>query len=216
MLKLNKTYNMDCMEGMKEFPNNYFELAIVDPPYGNNISNIKSLDYTGRTLPKYNMKNWDQQIPDEKYFKELQRVSKVQIICGINYFAEHIHKKYTPIFWDKLNGDSMFGDGELLGIIGYRKTRIFRHAYIGKYHFDNYPRIHPTQKPVALYGWLLNKYAKKGDKIIDTHLGSGSIIIACIKLGFEYIGFEIDTEYYEAMIKRLEVFMKQLDLFRSC
>ncbi len=197
------------MKGMAEFPDKFFSLAIVDPPY--------EIDWHGTGFKKQThlyekhkkeLDKWDKK-PDKKYWIELKRISKNQIIWGINYFSEH-YGNFTPIVWDKKNGNSMMADGELAGTSIKTSLKIFRHAYIGKYHYEE--RTHPTQKPIQLYKWLLRNYAKPTDKIISTHVGSGSDIIAFIDFGCEYIGFEIDRDYYESAIKRIEQHKSQFVL----
>lgn len=205
MLELNKLYNMDCMEGMKQIPDKYFELAIVDPPYGISITD------SGR-LGKYNKNEnrWDDAVPTEDYFKELFRVSKNQIIWGGNYFALPPTRGF--IIWDKQQPqDISFASCEFAWSSFDRSAKTF---YYSPFRKDEV-RIHPTQKPVALYEWLLNNYATKGDKILDTHVGSGSSLIACYNLEFDFMGFEIDKDYYELASKRLKEHQKQLrlDLF---
>lgn len=228
MLELNRYYNMDCMEGMKQIPDKYFELAIVDPPYfeGPNLRR-----YYGREVNKLNIKrkdyaiieNWD--IPDEKYFQELIRVSKNQIVWGTNYFDYYLGP--GRIVWDKVNGASTFSDCEIAYCSLYDSVRMFRFMWNGMLQgksikdghlaqgnkTKNEIRIHPTQKPVALYIWLLQNHARPGDKILDTHVGSASSLIACYEMGFDYIGFEKDKTYYELSYKRLEDTKKQIRMF---
>jgi site-specific DNA-methyltransferase (adenine-specific) len=203
MLELNKIYLMDCMEGMKQFPDKYFELAIVDPPYGISITD------SGR-LGKYNKNEirWDDAVPTEDYFEELFRVSKNQIIWGGNYFVLPPTRGF--IIWDKQQPqDISFASCEFAWSSFDRSAKTFYYSPLRR---DDV-RIHPTQKPVALYIWLLQNYAKKGDKILDTHLGSGSSVIACEKLGFEYIGFEIDEDYFKAAQERIDTFKAQTNIF---
>lgn len=203
-------YNMDCMEGMKQFPDNYFDLAVVDPPYGINankmtLGNGKRVVYRGGN-------DWDNQAPSEEYFTILFRVSKNQIIFGGNYFVEHLRATQGWIFWDKCTGSNDFSDGELAWTSYNRALRLYRQSWVGanaKEKTEN-DRIHPTQKPVALYKWILTNYAKPGDKILDTHVGSGSSLIACYDLGFDYVGFEIDKEYYNMAKRRIEDEMAQI------
>lgn len=150
--------------------------------------------------------DWDNQAPSEEYFISLFRVSKNQIIFGGNYFVEHLRATQGWIFWDKGTGANDFSDGELAWTSFDRALRMYRHSWVGanakeKAESD---RIHPTQKPVALYKWILTNYAKEGDKILDTHVGSASSLIACHDLGFDYVGFEIDEEYYKLAQKRME------------
>lgn len=223
MLELNKIYNMDCMAGMKQFPDNYFELAIVDPPYGIGEGN-KTSHGSRKGMQKftnYTRKKWDNEKPNKRYFSELFRISKNQIIWGANYFGLPPSKGW--IFWDKnFSPEFSFSAGELAFSsfdIALKKVKIKRSQWVNcvsnnKEKAKKYIRIHPTQKPIALYGWLLKNYATAGDKILDTHLGSASSVIACIELGFDYIGFEIDKEYFENAKKRIDQFKAQTDLFR--
>lgn len=215
MLELNKLYNMDCMEGMKQIPDKYFELAIVDPPYGIGMDGQKEsiCKNSKHNRKKHDKKNWDLSIPDKDYFRELERVSKNQIIWGGNYFVPHLDKgKKGWIVWDKGQHGLTMSDCELAYSSFDVPTRI---VVINRVELRKEGTIHPTQKPVALYEWLLNNYATKGDKILDTHVGSGSSLIACYNLGFDFMGFEIDKDYYELACKRLKEYQKQLrlDLF---
>ena len=195
-------YNQDCMEAMKEMSDNQFDLAIVDPPYGIGASEMTM--GSGKNKKYKKGKKWDNETPTQKYFNEIQRVSKNQIIWGGNYFADKLKPTRCYIFWDKgINGDCDFADGELAWCSFDKVLRKAPIRYKGFLGADNI-RIHPTQKPVKLYEWLLMNYAKEGDTILDTHLGSGSIAIACHNLGFELTGYEIDKEYFEAAKKRIE------------
>ena len=197
------------MELMARYPDNYFDLAIVDPPYGIGASEMTMGSGKNKNYKKG--KNWDNETPSQKYFNELFRVSKNQIIWGGNYFPLPLTKSW--IFWDKgIYWDCDFADGELAWTSFKSVLRIAQIRYKGFLGADNV-RIHPTQKPVALYKWILDKYAKQGDKILDTHLGSGSIAIACHDYGFDLTACELDTEYYEAAIKRLKLHQAQLKLF---
>jgi len=211
-------YNIDCMEGMKQFPDQYFDLAIVDPPYGLGI--IKNGTVGGGKLAQvknYGKRKWDKESPSPEYFKELFRVSKNQIIWGANHFISKIsYDSSCWIVWDKDNSGN-FADCELAWTSFNTAVRKFTWRWNGMLQQDmknKEKRIHPTQKPVALYRWLLQNYAKPGDIILDTHVGSASSLIACEIEGFEYVGFEIDKEYYKAACKRIESFKKQLTLFR--
>ena len=209
-------YNQDCMEAMAGFDNNQFDLAIVDPPYGINIS--KTGNVGGGKLAKvkdYGKKEWDSEIPDSEYFKQLQRVSKNQIIFGGNYMIEHLQNTPCFIIWDK-NNTGNFADAELAWSSFDTATRIFKSTWNGMLQHDmknKEVRIHPTQKPVRLYEWILDNYAKEGDKILDTHLGSGSIAIACHNLGYDLEGYELDKDYYIAAKKRLQEHQSQLRMF---
>jgi site-specific DNA-methyltransferase (adenine-specific) len=211
-------YNMDCMEGMKQFPDKYFELAIVDVPYG--IGAYANGTMGGGVLAKqstYKATKWDSKPPDDTYFKELIRVSKNQIIWGANHFISKIpFDSSCWIVWDKQNGDNNFADCELAWTSFKTAVRKFGFQWQGMLQGnmkDKEKRIHPTQKPVALYTWLLNNYAKKGDKILDTHVGSASSLIACHKLGFKYVGFELDKDYYKASMERLQAVKNQISMF---
>jgi len=216
MLELNRLYNMDCMVGMKQFPDKYFELAIVDPPYGINMDGGKIGGGKCGTAKNYTKKQWDDKPPDKSYFDELIRVSKNQIIWGANHFISRIpYDSSCWIVWDKDNTGN-FADCELAWTSFNTAVRKYRYRWNGmlQENMKNKEiRIHPTQKPVALYKWLLKNYANKGDKILDTHVGSASSIIACIDMGFEYMGFEIDKEYYEAAQERMRIHMQQQTIF---
>jgi len=203
-LQLNHLYNMDCMEGMKQFPDKYFELAIVDPPYGIGASTMKR----GNSVIKPDKtKRWDDAIPSDYYFEELNRVSQNQIIWGGNYF--NLPPTRCILVWDK--GESMYGRS--FSEIEMAWTSFSGSARIFKYSPNDPFRIHPTQKPVKLYEWLLRNYAYEGDKILDTHVGSASSLIACYNYGFEYMGFEIDKEYYDKATERLEAVKNQMSMF---
>ncbi len=206
MLEINKIYNMDCMEGMKQFPDKYFELAIVDPPYG---IGDKKLTSGGTWASKYKTGDaaWDV-APTEEYFKELFRVSQNQIIWGGNYFDLPPTRGF--VIWDKVAHIPTMSDCEYAWTSFDRNAKVCKEMRAGG---QNEQKIHICQKPVKLYKWLLTNYAKKGDKILDTHLGSGSSVIACYDLGFEYIGFEIDKEYFDLANKRIEQHKAQMTIF---
>ena len=196
--------NEDNMELMARYPDNYFDLAIVDPPYGIGITN----ECMGgrKTIKPNKTKNWDNEIPSEEYFNELFRVSKNQIIWGGNYFGLPISRYFA--IWDK--GETMYGRDFAeceFAWVNKGGTRIFKNSP------NQLSRIHPTQKPPQLYKWLLDKYAKEGDKILDTHLGSGSIAIACHDYGYELTACELDKEYYDKAIQRIKNHVSQLKLF---
>ena len=211
-------YNMDCMEGMKEFPDKYFDLAIVDPPYGG-VTKGGYMSNTSSVLAKnkdYHLSLWDMDKPDEKYFTELRRVSKNQIIWGGNYFASLLSDSQGWIVWDKENGENHFADAELAWTSFDKATRIFRFRWQGMLQGDmkhKEIRCHPSQKPVALYKWLLNRYAAEGDIILDTHVGSGSSLIACHNTNHKYVGFEIDETYYKLAKERLDRETAQMNIF---
>jgi site-specific DNA-methyltransferase (adenine-specific) len=195
----------DCVQGMKRFPDNYFGLAIVDPPYAISIEN------SGTMFKKFGKtKGWDYEIPNTEYWEQLFRVSKNQIVWGGNYFIEHLKSTKCIIWWDKMNGTNMMADGEMAWTSFNKHSKRFQMHHFSSGYDD---KIHPTQKPVKLYEWLLSNYAKEGDLILDTHLGSGSSRIAAYKGGFNFVGFEIDAEYYEKQEKRFNDFKSQLRLF---
>lgn len=206
-------YNMDCIDGMKQFPDKFFDLAIVDPPYGLGIDGQKE---SISKNPKHNRKqhirkSWDSSIPDKDYFYELFRVSKNQIIWGANYFVKYLNTGTKGwIVWDKGQHGLTMSDCELAFSSFNCPTRV---KIINRVELLNEGTIHPTQKPIKLYEWLLNNYAKPGDKILDTHVGSASSLIACHKLGFEYVGFELDTDYFKAALDRLAAVEAQSSIF---
>ena len=202
--------NEDNMELMARYPDKYFDLAIVDPPYGINVN--MNMGVRKGEKKKHKNKNWDKTIPSENYFNELFRISKNQIIWGANNFTNLLKPSSEWIYWNKMiTGNVQFSSGELAytSFLGCLKS--FNYAIQSNY--INEKRIHPTQKPVALYKWLLDKYAKQGDKILDTHLGSGSIAIACHDLGFDLTACELDTDYFNAAMKRIAEHKKQIKLF---
>ena len=212
MLELNGFYNMDCMEGMKQFPDKYFELAIVDPPYQGNdaIGIVDCKKQSAQAAKRTKYKLFNNVAPDELYFKELKRVSKNQIVWGGNYFG----LSGGVIVWQK-NGTA-FGEGEIAICSTHKSVRFFEYTWNGMLQGNmknKECRIHPTQKPVELYQWLLAKYAKKGDKILDTHVGSASSLVACHELGFDYIGFELDKDYFNKATERLEQVRSQISIF---
>ena len=205
--------NEDNMELMARYSDNYFDLAIVDPPYGIDLANMNmGLGNTPKASKsknrKWKAKNWDSAIPSNEYFKELFRVSKNQIIWGGNYFNLGICNKF--IIWDKEIPEGLsFSDCEYAWTSFSGANKIFRYsAYLNKSE-----KFHPTQKPPKLYKWLLDKYAKQGDKILDTHLGSGSIAIACHDYGFELTACELDKEYFDKAMQRINNHINQQNLF---
>lgn len=216
-----KITNEDNMELMARYPDNYFDLAICDPPYGIGMDNSKKRtkpsrpnSYTDKYKHfRYHNSNWDNAIPSKEYFNELFRVSKNQIIWGANYFCEFLPSGTGWLFWNKLNGlDNCFSDGEFAfsskGIQSkYFECSAFHDLKGGK------DRIHPTQKPTKLYKWILKNYAKQGDKILDTHLGSGSIAIACHDYGFDLTACELDKEYFDKAMQRINNHTAQQKLF---
>ena len=189
----------DCMNVMKNYDDNHFDLAIVDPPYGIKLKGTNPIKNKSDTK-NFNT-DWDNAIPDKQYFDELFRVSKKQVIWGGNYFLDFLGYCKAPIIWDKLNGGSMYADGEMAWTGGDnipRNLKIFKHQWCGAFKDSERGviNIHPTQKPVKLYEWLLHNYAEKGQKILDTHLGSGGIAVACHYFGVDLVGVELDEEYY--------------------
>lgn len=220
-------YNMDCMDGMKEFPNNFFDLAVVDPPY---FSGPERRGFYGRKISPIGVQRvyrksaeWD--VPNAEYFQELLRVSKNQIIWGCNYFDYH----FDPgrIVWDKCNGDSDFSDCEIAYCSMHDSVRLFRYMWSGMFqgksisegHIQqgnkklNEKRIHPTQKPKALYDWIFGRYAQRGMKVLDTHVGSASSLMAAHDAGLQYVGFENDKYYYDLSKERLEEHTAQINIF---
>jgi len=202
--------NMDCMDYLRDCEDNAFDLACVDPPYGldgwhdkgNNRTRVSAQEGSKR-------KEWDKR-PSSEYFIELSRVSKNQIIWGGNYFDLGVC--VAPVIWDKKNNGVHFADGEYAWSSFKTGTlRMFRMACVEMIHIEY--RIHPTQKPVKLYDWLLTNYAKEGDRILDTHLGSGSSAIAAHYFGVDFVGIEIDKDYYDAAVKRFGAETAQLDIF---
>ena len=198
---------------MKEYPDNYFDLAIVDPPYGLGDRLVNGGKKGGmgslRKLADNKVEEWDIK-PDKGYFTQLFRISKNQIIWGANYFLDYLGKTDGFVIWDKMNGTNPMADAELAWQNVKGATRIFR-----MHHFSNGydKKIHPTQKPVQLYKWLLRNYAKPDFKILDTHVGSASSLIAFEDYGCEYVGFEIDKDYYNSALKRLNQHKAQLTIF---
>jgi site-specific DNA-methyltransferase (adenine-specific) len=211
--------NEDNMLIMARYPDKYFDLAIVDPPYGIGEDGAKNHSRNGRAKStKYTAKNWDKNISNLDYFIELKRVSKNQIIWGANHFIENIPNANSSawIVWDKMNAENDFSTCELAYTTFKKGVRKFKFLWSGYWQGDmknKEKRIHPTQKPVKLYKWILDKYANKGEKILDTHLGSGSIAIACHDYGFDLTACELDTEYYNSALKRYNNHIQQIKLF---
>lgn len=217
-------YNMDCMDGMKEFPDNYFDIAVVDPPY---FSGPEKREFFGRKESRIGVKRIYQKmeewkIPDSVYFEELFRVSKNQIIWGCNYFDYH----FPPgrIVWDKCNGGSDYSDCEIAACSFHNSVRLFRYMWNGMLQGKNMwegdvqqgnkklneKRIHPTQKPLILYRWLYDRYTTRGMKLLDTHVGSANSLIAAHEAGLQYIGFELDEYMYKLSSERLKEYTAQL------
>lgn len=212
---ISEVKNIDCLIGMREFTDKFFDLAIVDPPYGLNWTGtgFKKKNIQERNLVK--VQDWESGAPDENYFNELIRISKEQIIWGGNYFLDYLGFCKAPIIWNKETGNNSFADGEFAWTSFKTGTlRIFTHQWCGAFK-DSERGIkaqHPTQKPIALYKWCLKRFANEGDKILDTHLGSGSSRIAAHDMGFDFWGFELDKDYFEAQEKRFKNATAQLKL----
>lgn len=218
MLELNNFYNMDCMDGMAQIPDKFFELAICDPPYFKGVAKSSfygsSVSSIGVKRPQLSVETWDDEIPGIKYYKELLRVSKHQILWGCNYYD--FIQPHGRLVWDKNNDTSTFSNCELASIDLIESVKIFRHTWNGMLQENMKQkeiRIHPSQKPIPLYEWQLNEFAQKGWKILDTHVGSASSLIACHNLGFDYMGFEKDKKTFLAATERLEAVKAQIRLF---
>ena len=214
--------NIDCMIRLKEAPDNYWDLAVVDPPYGltkgmdkrNQIPKNSNVNSINDNLYS-KVSQWNK-APDKSYFDELKRVSKNWIVWGGNYFPSlWVEPSRGFIFWDKMQFSKLHADGELAQTSFDRNCKLFRYRSCGNHLGTGQmgKRIHPTQKPIPLYIWILNNYANHGDRILETHLGSGSIAIACHDMGFHLDGYELDEEYYNAAMKRLKNHQRQLKLF---
>ena len=195
-----KLYNEDCLPAMKKMADNEFDLAIVDPPYRDENQPDQWLRANAG-----NMKEWEK-APDVSYFMEIDRVSKNQIVWGGNYFTDYLYANNNWIIWHKLNEGVHFSMCEMAWCSIRKNVQLWK-------RLPDKDKIHPTQKPIQLYKWLLTNYAKDDDKILDTHLGSGSIALACWDLKFDLVGYEIDKDYYDAAVKRLENHKAQMQLF---
>jgi len=222
---INEVHLMDCLEGMKQWPDKHFDLAVVDPPYDFSCSKttyvnknkvfakrfnrhgIGLKDKGGLAIGGNNLNSLGFP-PQKEYFTELIRVSKNQIIWGGNTFANLLPNSMEWLFWDKKNGDSYFSDGELAWTSFSGGVRMFRPD-----HLPKADKIHPTQKPVKLYDWIFHNYAKEGDTILDTHVGSGSSRISAHRAGLDFTGYELDPDYWAAQEKRYNQFKSQLTLF---
>jgi site-specific DNA-methyltransferase (adenine-specific) len=213
MNRISEVFNDDCVFGISHYTDDFFDLAIVDPPYG--IGKIEGKEAKdgcthGKDWKRYEKKGWDKSRPTPEYWAELRRVSKNQIVWGANYFTDFLPASMGWIFWDK-GQDLTMSDGEL----AYTSfDRALRRVIINRNKIGEYGGfIHPTQKPVKLYKWLLKKYASKGDRILDTHMGSQSSRIACFLEGFDYWGWEIDKEYFDKGNQRFKEQTAQIQLF---
>ena len=217
---LSTVYLMDCIEGMKQYPDKHFDLACTDPPYGINADVKNSTDKkqskkSASKSKKYGEQKWDADVPTKEYFIELFRVSKEQIIWGVNYYPFDFLSG-GRIYWDKCVTMPTYSDGELAYcslLNSIKSVQIAWHGMIQHDMKNKEQRIHPTQKPVKLYEWIFANYAKEGDLILDTHLGSQSSRIAANKAGLDFVGFEVDKEYYDQGNKRFKEFVSQMRLF---
>jgi site-specific DNA-methyltransferase (adenine-specific) len=207
----NKVYLEDCTEALKRFSDGYFDIAVVDPPYGigankMQLGNGKKKIYRGEA-------DWDNAIPTAEYWEQLFRVSKNQIVWGGNYMTEYLKPTSAWLFWDKGTGENDFADGELAWTSYNGALRKITKSWVGANAKDGLERIHPTQKPIYLYDWIFNRFAKEGNLILDTHVGSGSSRIAAHKNKLHFVGFEIDKGYFEAQEKRFNAVISQQTLF---
>lgn len=220
-------YNKDCMDGMKEFPDGFFDIAVVDPPY---FSGPEKRGSYGRKVSKIGVersiyrKIEEWQVPQKEYFDELFRVSKEQIVWGCNYFDYPFGS--GRIIWDKCNGKSNFSDCEIAYCSMHDSVRLFRYMWNGMFQGKsmaegyiqkgnkqlNEKRIHPTQKPKVLYDWLFGKYTTRGMKLLDTHVGSASSLMAAHDAGLRYVGFEKDAYYYKISAERLNEYKAQMNI----
>ena len=212
-----RLFHDDCMRALASMSDNQYDLAIVDPPY---FSEFAKSNYTGNAYSTTGVQRSHRQIehwsiPKADYFREIERVSRHQIIWGVNYYAQHV-SSVGRIIWDKRNDASTFSKCEIASHSFGVRVDQFRYRWNGMLQEDmrhKEERIHPCQKPVALYEWLLNTYAQEGDKILDTHLGSGSIAVACHNMGYDLDAYEIDSRFYTAAKARLELEQRQMRLF---
>jgi len=210
--KISQVTNENCMDLMARYPDNYFELAIVDPPYGLGMATVsnpseKNTNSQQKFYKDLKSKRWDDNTPNKEYFDELKRVSKNQIVWGGNYMAEHLGNTKCIIIWDKMTYIPTMSQYE------FAFCSFNKHPKMVKINSTDINRMHPTQKPVKLYEWLLHNYAKEDDKILDTHLGSGSSRIAADKMGFDFYACELDCNYFDAQEKRFKEYKSQLNLF---
>jgi len=208
-----EVYLGDCMDFMAKFPDKFFQLSIVDPPYGIDCDGAKQTSGSHGGRKAHDFKGWDTKTPDKKYFDELYRVSKNQIIWGANYMVEHLKPSMGWIVWCKDRGKFTSSDAELAYSSFNRALREYTKNPLVLVREGG--TIHPTQKPIALYKWLLKNYAKPGDKILDTHMGSQSSRIAAWQMGFDYWGSEIDADYFRDGCKRFDLITSQIGLFAN-
>ena len=205
-------HNIDCLLFMKQCEDNQFDLAIVDPPYGLGIDGNKEQRWPDGSIKRkaHEIKGWDEAIPNKEYFDELKRISKNQIVWGANYFTEFLEPTKAWVFWYKGQQGLTMSDGEMAWTSLKKVTRMVN---IHRTHIWQEKPMHPTQKPVKLYKWLLKNYAEEGQTIFDSHLGSGSIAIACDELGFDLTACEIDKQYFDRANKRIQLARRQTSLF---
>ena len=206
---MNIAYNVDCMEYMATLPDKAFDLAVVDPPYGIE----KGFHATSRVSKYGQMETVNDRKPNKEYFEQLFRVSKNQIVFGYNHLSNLLPPTKEFLFWYKHQPVDTYSDGELAWTSFEKTAKCFDFPFFGGIGTDRDGRIHPTQKPVALYTWIYRQYAKHGDKILDTHLGSGSSRIAAYKMGLDFVGCEIDPDYFKAQEERFENYTSQTSLF---
>lgn len=207
-------YHADCMEHLKDFPDKHFGLALLDPPFG--IKADKGTNGFGTSAVRKYKGGWDNEPPPKEYFDEVKRISKNQIIWGGQYMIDYLEAGNKWIVWDKVGEiefKNPFSKCELAWTSFNGTVDKFLCKQMGFISEDKSERIHPTQKPVALYKWLLEKFAKEGDLILDTHVGSASSLVACEELGFDYVGFEIDETYYKRASERLAKSRSQVNIF---
>ena len=204
--------NIDNIEYMATVPDKYFDLAVVDPPYGIDAANMTMGKGSANDTGKHKAKNWDKKIPPKEYFDELKRCSKNQIIWGGNYFLDYLGNTRCILIWDKIDYNSDFAAFELAWTSFDKNAKIFQRARSAQ--GDSFGKIHPTQKPRKLYDWLLTNYAKPDQKIFDSHLGSGSSAIAAHYFGCaEFVGCELDSDYFAASVERFKIETAQESLF---
>lgn len=216
-IELNKIYNMDCLEGMKQIPNESVDLVVADPPYGIDVCKNGVVGIKGASKPKeYGVCAWDNERINKEYFDEIFRISKNQIIFGGNYYTDYLIPSSSWIVWDKKNDESTFADCELIWTSFEKAIRIYRHRWHGMLQENMRKKerhYHPTQKPLPLIEWILKKYTRKGDVICDPFIGSGTTAVACKRLGFDFIGFEIDKKYCDIAQERLDNVPEKLEAF---
>lgn len=204
-------FNCDCNDLMAYIPEKHFDLSCVDPPYGIGAGSTKFKNGSSKSEKKYFKENdWDIEPPKKEYFEQLKRVSKNQVIWGGNYFLDNLHSTRCMLFWDKTIHGNSYADGEIAWTSFDKNVRYFRENIA---QTNSEGRIHPTQKSIRLYEFVLNNFAKQGQTILDTHLGSGSSAIAANKLGFQFIGIELDKDYFNAACHRIEKALSQKDMF---